>query len=79
MTGNGELKMQILTGTQIPVARMITLKHALKLEILGMTRKGRSVYSIIKQEYGLTGNKKSVLEQFTAIVEAAKAKIISSI
>jgi hypothetical protein len=40
----------------------------LKLEILGMTRRGRSAYSIIKQESGLRGSKISVYNQLSALI-----------
>jgi len=41
----------------------------LKLEVLGMKRRGRSVYAIVKDEFGLRGNKKRVLEQLQEIKE----------
>ena len=66
-------KALVFTGEQVPVIRMIALKGALKLETLGMQPRGRSAYSIIKQEFGLKGTRASVLEQFTAMVEKAKA------
>ena len=56
----------------IDLYRLCTLKSALKLEILGMKRRGQSVYSIIKEEFGLKGNKQRVFEQFSAKVEALK-------
>lgn len=43
--------------------RLVALKGALKLETLGMKRRGQSVYSIVKQEFGFKGNKASVLKQ----------------
>lgn len=43
--------------------RMRSLRGALKLEILGMRRNGRSVYSIVKEEFGFKGSKQKVLEQ----------------
>ena len=33
--------------------QMIVQKHALKLEIYGMKRRGRSAYVLIKEMYGL--------------------------
>ena len=57
----------------IDLYRLCTLKSALKLEILGMKRRGQSVYSIIKNEFGLKGNKQRVFEQFSAKVEALQA------
>ena len=48
---------------EIQAFRMRSLRGALKLEILGMKRRGRSAYSIIKEEFGLKGNRQKVLEQ----------------
>ena len=52
--------------------RFLSLRSALKLECLGMRRKGQSAYSIIKAEYGFKGNKKSVLEQMEQIIKEFK-------
>jgi len=60
------------TPEDINMFRMLSLKGALSLEVKGMKRRGRSVYSIVKEEFGLKGNKQRVLEQFTAIVEKMK-------
>ena len=46
-----------------PRVRIAVLVGALKLEVAGMKRRGRSVYAIVKDEFGLRGNKKRVLEQ----------------
>jgi len=60
----------IITGKEnIANVRLITLRSALKLELLGMKRRGRSVYSIIKEEFGLKGNKQKVFDQFSKIVQ----------
>ena len=55
--------MITLTGEQIPKARLVALRSGLKLEILGMKKKGRSAYSILKKEYGYKGSRKDVLSQ----------------
>ena len=47
----------------------LVLLSTLGLEIKGMTRRGRSVYSIIKEQYNLKGNKKKVYEQFKELLE----------
>ena len=60
------------TPEQIDMFRFLSLRSALKLECLGMSRRGQSAYSIIKAEYGFTGNKKSVLEQMEQIIKEAK-------
>ncbi len=60
------------TPEQIDMFRFLSLKSALKLECLGMTRRGQSAYSIVKAEYGFKGNKKSVLKQMEQIIEEVK-------
>lgn len=56
------------TPEAINLFRMRALRGALKMEIFGMKRRGQSAYSIIKQEFGLKGNKQSVLEQFEKLI-----------
>ena len=58
---------------------MATLKSALKLEIAGLKRRGRSVYSIIKEEFGLKGNKKTVLFDFENLIEQKKDENIRNV
>ena len=55
--------------------RLKTLLSALKLETLGMKRRGKSVYSIIKQEFNLKGNKQKVYDQFKKIVQNYNTKL----
>ena len=49
--------------------RIRTLRSALKLEILGLKRKGQSVYQMVKQEFGFTGNRRIVLEQLNTYIK----------
>ena len=65
------MEATVVTGAQVTVARMLVLKSALKLECLGMKRHGRSVYSIVKEEFSLRGSKASVLAQFTDLCNEA--------
>jgi hypothetical protein len=60
------------TPQQIAMFRLLSLKSALKLECLGMKRRGQSAYAIVKAELGLKGNKKSVLEQLEQIIKDVK-------
>ena len=58
------------------IVRMITLMHGLRLEVRGMRlTRGRTCYAIVKQEYGLKGNKQRVLDQFQEILDEAEAQI----
>jgi len=52
--------------------RLLTLRSALELEILGMNRRGRSVYSIIKEEFGFKGNKQKVYDQIDELIKKMK-------
>ena len=56
------------TPDQIAFARMLTLRKGLQLEIKGMRHSGRSCYSIIKRDFGLTGTRARVLEQFEQLI-----------
>ena len=58
----------------IRVGRMLALKGALRLELVGMKRHGRSVYAIVKEEFNLKGSKKKVYEQFVALCRAEFVK-----
>ena len=58
----------VLTGESINNYRAKVLLAALKLECLGMKRRGPSAYSIVKAEYNLKGNKLSVLNQLESIL-----------
>ena len=60
------------TPTQIALFRLLSLRGALKLETLGMKRRGQSVYSILKQEYGFKGSKQSVLTQLEQKIKEMK-------
>jgi hypothetical protein len=64
-----EMKMVVILGSEIQAARLLTLRQGLRLEILGLHRRGPSCYSIIKTEFGLKGDKQSVFDQFTQGLE----------
>jgi len=49
--------------------RIRTLRSALELEILGLKRKGQSVYHMVKQEFGFVGNRRIVLEQLNTYIK----------
>jgi hypothetical protein len=60
--------MMILGTNQIEHFRLLTLLQMLKLELRGMSRSGRSAYTIIKAETGLKGSRQRVYEQFAALL-----------
>lgn len=58
--------MTTLTGNQIEAARLLTLRQALKLELRGMKRRGRTAYSVLR-DMGFKGSREAVLEQLDDI------------
>ena len=56
----------------IDLYSIMTKRSALVMEMKGMKRRGRSAYSIIKEEFGLKGSKQKVFGQLTEIIEAIK-------
>ena len=44
-------------------ARILALRKMLELETKGMTRRGKSAYLLVKEEFGFKGNRQKVLEQ----------------
>ena len=54
--------------------RLITLRSALGLEIKGLKKRGKSAYSIIKEELGFKGNKQKVYNQIDAYIQKIKEK-----
>jgi len=65
---------QVLEGDDIVLFAIIALESALQLEVkTGMKMgSGRTAYSIVKDRYGLKGNKQRVLEQFNQIVNGLR-------
>ena len=60
----------VITGKEnIERYRLMVLLSALKLEALGLKRRGPSVYSIIRREFNLKGSRQSVYDQFKLIVD----------
>lgn len=58
----------VITGEHTKLYRLLALKHALRLEIKGLKRRGTSTYQIVKREFGFRGNRQSVLDQLTKYI-----------
>ena len=56
------------TPEKIARFRLLTLRGALKLEILGMKKRGQSAYQVLKAE-GYTGTRAQILEQLNKQLE----------
>lgn len=58
------------TPEQIQMGRLITLKHALRLEIAGLRKsRGPSAYSIVKKELGFKGSREKVYDQLKEYID----------
>jgi hypothetical protein len=62
------------TPEGIAFFQLCARRGALKLELVGMKRRGRSAYSICKEVYGLKGNRESVLKQLDEMIVIAQVE-----
>lgn len=64
----------VITGTQdINLARVLTLRKALELEIKGLKlSRGMSAATIIKREFGWKGNNVKLLDKLNTHIEGLK-------
>ena len=60
------------TPYKIELYRLLTLRAALRLEVVGLKGRGKSAYSIAKQELGVKGNKQKVLDQVNQMIQSIK-------
>ena len=60
------------TPYKIELYRLLSLRTALRLEVVGLKGRGRSAYSIAKEELGIKGNKQKVLEQVNEMIQSVK-------
>tara|TARA_R100000231_G_scaffold37157_1_gene32573 strand:+ start:3756 stop:3974 length:219 start_codon:yes stop_codon:yes gene_type:complete len=64
------------TPEQIQMARYLTMRSGLKLEIQGLRlSRGVNCYKMIKDTFGLKGSKQKVLEQFEQLLTEAGVKL----
>jgi hypothetical protein len=61
--------MNTTLSPQIQGFRLVSLKHALRLEIKGLRHSRGSVYALVKREFGFRGSKAKVLAQLEAHIE----------
>ena len=64
--------MMITNPEDIDLYAVKAKRVALVLEMEGLKRRGRSAYSLIKEEFGLKGNRQKVFEQLSKIIETIK-------
>ena len=60
------------TPDKIEWTRLLYLRYGLRMEVEGLKSRGRSAYSIAKEELGIKGNKQKVLEQVNEMIQSVK-------
>ena len=57
---------------EIQLYSMLALRARLKLEMVGMKGRGRTAYSLLKEELGIKGNRQKVYDIMTEIINTIK-------
>ena len=64
--------MNAFIGKAVEVFSLISIKSRFGLELKGLKGRGQTMFSLVKERYGLKGNRQSVYEQFCQYVEQQK-------
>ena len=66
--------MEIVADTpyKIDLLTLLYLRRNLRLEVVGLKGRGRTAYSVLKQELGIKGNKQKVLDQVNQMIQSMK-------
>ena len=60
------------TPYKIELYGLLSLRAALRMEVVGLRGRGKTAYSIAKQELGVKGNKQKVLDQVNQMIQSMK-------
>ena len=60
------------TPYKIDLLRLLYLRRNLRLEVAGLKGRGRTAYSVLKQELGIKGDRQKVLDQVNQMIQAMK-------
>lgn len=69
LTQKSERLSTIAPNSQANIFRLFSLRGELEREIRGVKGRTPTAYIRIKREFNITGSRKNVLRQFTAIIE----------
>lgn len=72
LTRKNERLSTIAWNSQANLFRLFSLRGELEREIKSTKGKSPTAYIRIKREFGITGSRKNVLRQFSAIIEEMK-------
>jgi len=60
------------TPYKIDLLTLLYLRRNLRLEVVGLKGRGRTAYSVLKQELGIKGNRQKVLDQVNQMIQSMK-------
>ena len=60
------------TPYKIDLLKLLHLRRGLRLELVGLKGRGRTSYSVLKQELGIKGDKQKVLDQVNQMIQSMK-------
>ena len=62
------------TPYKVELFRLLALRGALRLELKGIKHRGRTAYSILKEELNIKGGREKVLRQVNLLLDSMKTK-----
>ena len=60
------------TPYKIDLLKLLYLRRNLRLEVVGLKGRGRTAYSVLKEELGIKGNRQKVLDQVNQMIQSIK-------
>ena len=68
--------MEIVADTpyKLDLLTLLYLRRNLRLEVVGLKGRGRTAYSVLKQELGIKGNRQKVLDQVNQMIQSMKTQ-----
>ena len=58
------------TPYKLDLLTLLYLRRNLRLEVVGLKGRGRTAYSVLKQELGIKGNRQKVLDQVNQMIQS---------
>ena len=60
------------TPYKIDLLKLLYLRRNLRLEVVGLKGRGRTAYSVLKQELSIKGDRQKVLDQVNQMIQSMK-------
>ena len=66
------MEIEADTPYKLDLLTLLYLRRNLRLEVVGLKGRGRTAYSVLKQELGIKGNRQKVLDQVNQMIQSMK-------